>query len=124
MPPHPAACLILVVDDERPIRELLLELIEELGHHGAGVEDGAAALAWLHSHPRPDLILLDLMMPIMDGAAFRQRQRRDPDLATIPTVVMSADFDAVKNRDGLQATAYLHKPLDLSAGEELIADCR
>jgi CheY-like chemotaxis protein len=106
-------CLILVVEDEAPIRNLLVELIEEEGHHAIAAENGAEALECLRTSPRPDLILLDVMMPVMDGARFRYAQLQQPEFADIPVVIMSAYLDAVGNREALQAVAFLPKPFSM-----------
>ena len=69
-------------------------LSDALARHGWEVEtarDGADALQKLHSGPRPSVILLDIMMPVMDGWQFRSLQRGDPDLWDIPVVVLSAN---------------------------------
>jgi CheY-like chemotaxis protein len=80
---------ILVVDDDREIRELMEAILSKAGYAVAVAADGDEALRLMRSI-RPSLIFLDINMPIMDGAEFRQAQRRDPDLIRIPTVVMTA----------------------------------
>ena len=100
---HPGPRRVLVVDDNRDIRELLVELLAAEGYAVAGAEDGRRALAEARAN-RPDVILLDLMMPVMSGWEFREAQLRDPDLADVPVVVVSA-FDAA-----LDGAAVLRKP--------------
>lgn len=80
---------VLVVDDDLMIREVLVEILEDRGFSVATACNGAEALALL-GRLRPDLILLDINMPIMNGPEFRKAQRTDPSLEQIPTVVMSA----------------------------------
>jgi CheY-like chemotaxis protein len=80
---------VLVVDDDTEIREIVTEVLEDEGYSVAAAIHGAAALAVLKT-VRPAVILLDLNMPVMNGPEFREAQLRDPDLRTIPTVVMSA----------------------------------
>jgi CheY-like chemotaxis protein len=102
-PLRAASRRVLVVDDDRDIRELLVELLASEGYEVASAADGRRALAEARSR-RPDVILLDLMMPVMSGWEFREAQLRDPELAGIPVVVVTA-FE-----DSLDGTALLRKP--------------
>ena len=105
---------ILVVDDDGGIRHLLTVFLTHKGYSAVGVANGAEALHYLqHSHTRPQLILLDLMMPVMDGAAFRRQQQQTPEFAAIPVVVLSATADLQEQAPTLRAAAYLPKPIDL-----------
>ncbi len=107
---------ILVVEDDRYIRDSLRELLEDEGHTVTCAENGARGLAELEAmRPSPDLILLDLMMPVKDGFQFRSEQRADARFAHIPVVVMSADPRLDSRRDALEALAYLRKPVDIDA---------
>jgi CheY-like chemotaxis protein len=84
--------------------------------------DGREALEWLRAAPvAPCLILLDLMMPRMDGAEFRREQLRDPALREIPVVVLSAGAAVVAVATSLQAAAHLKKPMPL---DELLRTVR
>ena len=103
---------LLVVDDDAGVREMLCEVIAEAGYRVAAVEDGREALLHLQANPPPFLILLDLMMPVMDGRQFRREQRRQPELATIPVAVLSADTQLERD-DDLRDTRRLSKPIDL-----------
>jgi CheY-like chemotaxis protein len=94
---------VLVVDDDRDIRELLGELLASEGYEVASAGDGQRALAEARAN-RPDVILLDLMMPVMSGWEFRKEQLRDPRLSDIPVVVVTA-FE-----ESLDGTALLRKP--------------
>jgi len=85
---EPHHCGILVVDDDAEIRELLRVALSADGYSVAGVPDGREALHYLRSHADTCIILLDLMLPVMDGVAFRAAQLRDRSLAWIPIVVM------------------------------------
>lgn len=80
---------VLVIDDDLDIRETIETVLRHRGWPVATAENGAAALDWLHGHPAPCMILLDLMMPMMDGFEFRERQLAEPALAEIPTVIMT-----------------------------------
>jgi CheY-like chemotaxis protein len=102
-PLRAASRRVLVVDDDRDIRELLVELLASEGYEVASAADGRRALAEARSR-RPDVILLDLMMPVMSGWEFREAQLRDPELAGIPVVVVTA-FE-----DSLEGAVLLRKP--------------
>ena len=82
---------ILIVEDDEAIREGLEQLVEEAGYVSSGASNGAHALEQLRGGVRPAVILLDLMMPVMNGWDFRNAQLEDPELAGIPVVVLS-DF--------------------------------
>jgi signal transduction histidine kinase len=101
---------LLVVEDDADIREALDGLLSMEGFRVKGCSNGREALDWLHVAGKPDLILLDLMMPIMDGWQFRVAQKDDPELATIPVLALSAD--ATAKAAAIDADAYLKKPVD------------
>jgi CheY-like chemotaxis protein len=102
---------VLVVEDDREIREALIEILEENGCEAVGAVNGERALAYLRStESLPCLILLDLMMPVMDGQAFREVQVNDPVLANIPVVVVSAYRDVEGHAARLQAATFIKKP--------------
>ena len=105
---------ILVVEDDFYIRESIREVLEEEGHTVVCVEHGAQALAMLETMKTcPDVILLDLMMPVKDGFQFRAEQRANPRFQHIPVVVMSADPQLDTRKDLLAARTYLRKPVDI-----------
>ena len=96
------------------IRDSIVEFLSEQGYDAVGAADGREALDKLdHSEPRPCLILLDLMMPVMDGRSFRERQLQIPELAQIPVVLFSAYQDVAKTAIALNAVGHLAKPLKL-----------
>src|SRR6185295_16292760 len=101
---------ILVVDDDSDIRDSLREVLEDEGYSVACVGNGREALEFLHREPRPRVILLDLMMPIMDGWQFRREQKRDPAIADIPLIVITATG---KRPVLIDAEELVMKPLDL-----------
>src|SRR5262245_53355413 len=104
---------ILVVDDNELVRYILWEVLRELDYEAIGVADGRAALDYLHStSERPRLIILDPMVPQMDGWTFCAALRRDSNLAAIPIVITSACQDLADETARLGAVAYLTKPLD------------
>lgn len=99
---------ILLVDDDVDSTEALAELLSREGYSVACAENGLEALDYLaHSKP-PCLIILDLMMPVMSGWEFRQRQTSDPKLKSLPVVIVSATGPT----KGLHANAVLQKPVD------------
>jgi CheY-like chemotaxis protein len=102
---------ILVVDDDHDVRETLAEVAESLGYVVETAEHGVAALSRLRNGPRPDLILLDVMMPVMDGFRFRKLQRQDPRLAKIPVVLVTAAGESVQGDPELGGLPLLKKPL-------------
>jgi DNA-binding response OmpR family regulator len=109
----PAGC-VLVVEDDQDIREGLLDTLTDHGYQSRGAANGRDALdAMRTQHYTPCMILLDIMMPVMDGVAFREEQLRDPELAGIPVVLISAHRDLAEKAKTLKAAAYLVKPLKL-----------
>jgi two-component system, chemotaxis family, chemotaxis protein CheY len=110
---EPHRCGVLVVDDDGDVRELLKVALTGHEYRVAGAPDGREALHYLRSHADICFVLLDLMLPIMDGASFRQAQLRDRSLAWIPVVVMSAAVDADRRAREIGARARVRKPLDL-----------
>ncbi len=103
--------MILVVDDDLDILETLEQALEVEGYEVAIAADGQAALDLIGSGMRPDLILLDLMMPVMNGWKFLEVVKEDPAYSAIPVVVstaMSSKAETVSS-----AAAFLRKPLDL-----------
>jgi two-component system response regulator MprA len=116
------APVVLVVEDNLEIRETIAVILRSMGLGVMAAADGAQALAQLRaSASPPSLILLDLMMPVMDGYAFREAQRSDPDLEKIPVVVVTADGEAAKKAASLQTAGHLKKPIDLDALLEEVA---
>src|SRR5205823_560954 len=104
------AGLLVVVEDDADIRETLAMVLAAEGYEVATAAHGAEALAWLRaSSRRPDAILLDLMMPVMDGWEFRKAQLADGALADIPVVIVSAH--EVRPDSNLAAAAVLSKPV-------------
>jgi len=107
---------IFVVDDDEDIREGLMDFLEDNGYEPVGAADGREALRLLGTAAqRPCVIILDLMMPVMDGRSFREAQLRDPALSDIPVIVISAYKDGEDTARQINATTYLPKPLDLDA---------
>jgi DNA-binding response OmpR family regulator len=111
---------ILVVDDDALIRDTLATALGDEGYAVRVAPDGRAALSSIGAW-RPDLIVLDLMMPIMNGAEFRAAQRSAADTAHIPVIVLSAAHDAQSRAAGLDPAAIFTKPFDLGALLDAVA---
>jgi CheY-like chemotaxis protein len=112
--------LVLVVEDDREIREAIAAILRREGYPVLCAANGEAALEILRLSPREaGLILLDLMMPIMDGWEFRRRQQNDPILRAIPVVILSAGGQVEKKAQNLEAAGWLQKPFHL---EELLGE--
>jgi CheY-like chemotaxis protein len=105
--------MVLVVDDQPEIRETLAEILEDEGYHVATAANGREALSCLHTDGDCSLILMDLMMPVMDGWELAAELERDPATAGIPRVVVSGAGDVPRAAAALKATEFLQKPLDL-----------
>ncbi len=106
-------CDVLIVDDDPDIREVLSDLLTTEGFSVASASNGERALTWLKSSGRPNVILLDLMMPVMNGKTFRHEQLQDTTLAELPVVVMSAS-ENLQGLDGeFDGLARLPKPLEV-----------
>jgi len=104
-------CPVLIVEDDADLRDMMAQLLSLEGYDAATVANGSEALQYLHGDiAKPHVILLDLMMPVMDGWEFRQRMKADPEIAKLPVIVLSA-LDPSKARD-VDAAAFLKKPLD------------
>lgn len=106
---------ILVVEDDVDLRRSLADVLEDEGCEVSCARDGHDALRQLAGSAAPEAILLDLTMPGMDGWTFRSRQRSDPRLARIPTVVISAADADDRDVAALAPDAFLAKPFDLAS---------
>jgi CheY-like chemotaxis protein len=111
MTPH----CVLIVEDNADVRETLVEFLQSYGYDAVGAEHGREALDKLDQlQAQPCVILLDLMMPVMDGPTFRQEQLNKPNVSGIPVVVISAYDAPAQTVKDLNAAAYLRKPLNLN----------
>ena len=105
--------LILVVNDDQEFSGLLRVVLERAGYAVEIAEDGWEALCKLYEGLRPRVILLDFMMPVMNGEEFREQQLKMPAIATIPVVVMSAIVDVHSTAwSHLRADGFIKYPLD------------
>src|SRR5437764_9950711 len=103
------AATVLVVEDEATIREGMRELLELAGYRVMAASGGKQALEILHNAKVPCLVLLDLMMPEVNGWDLIQQMRADPRLQRVPVILISAVGDALKKPDGV--AAVLQKPV-------------
>ncbi len=102
---------VLVVDDEALIAMAFEAMLEDAGHRVATAANGRQGLERLAGAPRPDLVLLDMMMPVMNGPAMLAAMAADPGLAGIPVVVLSSlPEEAIRARVGEGVAAILLKP--------------
>lgn len=105
---------VMLVDDEDDARGPLAALLRESDYLVLEATNGAEALRLLRSNPTTcRLIVLDLMMPIMNGWDFRRHQRRTADLAAIPVVLMSAGAHLAIDSDDLDAAGFISKPVEM-----------
>lgn len=111
---------ILVIEDDSDLREILCDALQLEGYTVICAENGEAALRQLASGPRPCMILLDLMMPVMDGWTFRREMLKDPSLAGIPVVVMTAAGAA--RAATVPANSVLLKPLQIDNVMEVVQE--
>lgn len=102
---------VLVVEDHADLREMLVVLLESEGFGVRAAQNGAEALKCL-AEARPSVILLDLMMPVMTGDEFRERQLADPRYRDVPVICMTAAHDGRDRALRIQADAYFQKPVD------------
>jgi two-component system, chemotaxis family, chemotaxis protein CheY len=119
---------VLVVDDEPTIRELVAEALREAGYWVDTAAHGAEALQLMHAGPPPHAIVLDLMMPRLDGTGFVELMRLNPRLACVPVVLVTAAYGAPMAAERIGARACITKPFELDhlveAVDTIIGDSR
>lgn len=123
-----AMARILLVDDERDVVTLIKFMLEKDGHMVLAAHDGIEALAKAGVEPRdetaiiPDLVILDIMMPVMDGYSVCARLREDKRTKTVPVIVLTAKGEAKDQFNSTsRMTAHLEKPFDPTALRGLVA---
>ncbi len=113
--------MIIIVEDDSDVREALEEVLIEEGYPTQGFGSGQEALETMNAMEQaPKLILLDLMMPKMNGWQFREAQKRYAKVRSIPTVILSADANVSQNLQALGAAGYLRKPIHIQTLLELV----
>jgi CheY-like chemotaxis protein len=106
--------LVMVVEDDRAVRESIVEILEDHDYQPMSAANGREAFERLRREVvKPRLILLDIMMPIMDGWEFRALQKDDPELGSIPVVVLTAHASVDEAVSGMRVDGALQKPLHL-----------
>ena len=111
---------ILVVDDDPAIRDVVADILEMSDYRVQTANNGAEALAQIRAD-QPAVVLLDLMMPVMDGWEFLRRCRNVDKCARVPVAVMSAARDVAAAASELGAQAYLTKPFDMDAVLDVVS---
>ena len=115
--------IILVVEDDPDLRENLCEVLELEGFRAVGVTNGLEALEYLRTHLPPCLILLDLMMPGMNGSEFRAQQRVDVRLAEVPVIAVSAMELEHQHEQIPDAAGYFIKPVNPLKLSQAVRQC-
>lgn len=105
---------VLIVEDELDIRQDVAEVLRDEGYEVSMAANGAEALARLRAGFEPCLILLDVMMPVMNGVEFRAEQVKEPSLASFPVFLVSGDGSVRQKAADLNAVGYLVKPFRLN----------
>lgn len=107
---------VLVVEDDDEVREFLCALLQAAGWEALGAANGREALELLRAmHGLPDLILLDLMMPVMTGPQFLAERRGDPALAGVPVVIVSSEYESSHRAEAMGAAGFVAKPIEPQA---------
>lgn len=108
---------VLVVDDEVHIRRIVSLKLRQRGHEVAEARDGRHALELLHGGLEPQCVVLDIMMPKLDGISLLEQLRAEPRWASLPVIVLSAvrEDEERQRLEGLGIADYVHKPFDSRA---------
>lgn len=113
----PCCQSILVVEDDADIRNVMVDVLESEGYHAEAATNGKEALDLLHKISKPCLVLLDMMMPIMNGREFLDKVMEDSVLAPIPVLIVSAIADKTNTKG---AVGFLKKPVDIEMVLEMV----
>jgi len=103
---------ILIVEDDISIRELLVEIFESEGYEVNSSQNGSEGIKALEQG-KPDVILMDILMPVMDGYAFREEQIKKPEWNEIPVLAMSAQNQELEKLEAYGIKHFIQKPLEL-----------
>ena len=109
---------ILVVEDDIDIRSALVQILRMEGHVTAEAANGKEALEYIRNNPKPCMVLLDMMMPVMSGRQFLDAFKNEPESSSVPVVIISAVADRI---DTTGAKEFIRKPLEVSKLLEVIA---
>jgi CheY-like chemotaxis protein len=122
---EPATAQVLVVEDDADIRETVAELLLEEGYIVHTANSGVEALDYLAGAPTlPDVVLLDLMMPVMDGWTFYDQLQKESRWARLPIVVISADANVHEKAARMNPVACLRKPVGIDELLTIVARFR
>jgi CheY-like chemotaxis protein len=110
---------ILVVEDDDDIRNVMVDVLESEGYHAEAATNGKEALELLHTIDKPCLVLLDMMMPIMNGREFLDKVMVDSYLAPIPVLIVSAVADKTDTKG---AVGFLKKPVDIDMVLDMVSE--
>jgi two-component system, chemotaxis family, chemotaxis protein CheY len=111
---------VLLIDDDEDVRDVLAIYLRRAGIPTIVAPDGVAGIALLRDGVRPSAIIVDLMMPGMNGIAFRAEQRANPEWAAIPLIIFSGADEAAETAERVGAAAFLMKPAEPRVLVELI----
>jgi two-component system chemotaxis response regulator CheY len=104
---------VMIVDDDNDIRDAISQILEYEGYNVLQASNGQEGIERLRQQDRPSLILLDLMMPVMNGWQFQSELQNQPDLSKIPVIILSADGNIQQKSEGIGVAGYLKKPIQL-----------
>jgi CheY-like chemotaxis protein len=108
--------VVMIVEDDPDVRETIAEILVDAAYQPLLASNGKEALEHLRSAaPKPCVILLDIMMPVMNGWEFRAQQRSEAGLSAIPVVVITAHADASRAATEMEAAGFLRKPVKLES---------
>jgi CheY-like chemotaxis protein len=105
--------LVLVVEDDEPLRMALCEALDDAGYRAVGAHNGLHALAQLQELPRPNLIILDLVMPVMNGWDFHAHLKANPNLTSVPVLLLSAYVQRDTHTGPKDVAGALQKPVSV-----------
>jgi DNA-binding response OmpR family regulator len=114
---------VLVVDDDDNVRQTLAERLETSGYEVLLARDGRDAFEVIARGVNPDVILLDVVMPIMDGWHFLSARLRDPSIVAVPVVLMSGGQEAERQSHKIGVCGFIRKPLDIGDLVDRINAC-
>jgi CheY-like chemotaxis protein len=124
MPDRNTSGYVLIVDDDEDIGETISLVLGTRGYKSSVARDGAEALQLMHDEPLPQVVLLDMMMPGMNGEDFRAAQLKDPRIADVPVVIMTGDGRAEEKAARLGVSRFLRKPIAINDLIDVIAAVR
>jgi CheY-like chemotaxis protein len=116
--------MVLVVDDDAEIRQALTDVLEDEQYSVVCAANGREALALAQEGLRPDIILLDVMMPVMDGWHFLSARLAHPQLVEVPIIIISAGMEAMHEARKVGVFDVIRKPLHVSSLVARIENCR